>query len=283
MRERTFKIALGISTLFHLSMITLFSIVVRFPISPATYYEFEWRKESPATLAAADTALAEEPAATGSLDALRVPTSDSLFQVNANSTAPALDLETPVNLASLPGIELPTLEFAELERVQLQQRGSEIQTRLLELNRQGSGSDSWERFGEGLDRLRDTLVHLPWLEDDAAVEDDAGSHLQRVSTHAAGFAVYVEWMTPPLDRELIFSPPIDALWSVERLDEPIMLIFRVNAQGQVVEVNSPVEDEAGLVVSAARALFNYRFEPLTTDVTEDQRGTLLIEAEGSAP
>jgi hypothetical protein len=55
----------------------------------------------------------------------------------------------------------------------------------------------------------------------------------------------------------------------------------------VVEVLTPLPDEAGVVVSAARALTSYRFEPLDAPDARDQHGTLLITAarasEGALP
>jgi hypothetical protein len=96
-------------------------------------------------------------------------------------------------------------------------------------------------------------------------------------------------MSEPRERELLFSPPIEALYKIEpeELAEPITLVFRVNPRGEVVEVLTPLPDDAGIVVSAARALTTYRFAPLEEPNTWDQHGTLLItparDTEGLLP
>ena len=99
-----------------------------------------------------------------------------------------------------------------------------------------------------------------------------------VSRPAEGIAVYIEWMNEPKDRELLFSPPIDALWRLDpdSLTQPISLVFRVSPEGQVIEVIAPIDDEEGIVASAGKALTRYRFSTIEEDDARDQHGTLLI-------
>jgi hypothetical protein len=148
--------------------------------------------------------------------------------------------------------------------------------------------EPWSRIGRGLERLGDalTLSRFFGREEETIIERGAP---QLVARPAKGFEAYIEWMSEPRDRELLFSPPIEALFKVEPEDltEPITLVFRVNSEGEVVEVLSPLPDEAGIVVSAARALTTYRFAPLEDGNSRDQHGTLLItgaqKTEGALP
>jgi len=107
----------------------------------------------------------------------------------------------------------------------------------------------------------------------------------RVSTPMAGFGVYIEWMSEPKERALLFSPPIQALWGVDpsRFDQPVALVFAVNPQGKVTEVQVPLEDEDGVVASVGAALLKYVFDPLQGDEPALQRGTLLVRAERGGP
>jgi hypothetical protein len=143
----------------------------------------------------------------------------------------------------------------------------------------GRPRDSWARFISEIGRLDDALRQLP-LFDSAPKEEAAPAP---VSRPVDGLAVYIDWMGEPEDRELIFSPPIDALWGIEptRMTESISVVFKVNPQGEVIEVLTPVEDEQGIVAGAGRALLKYRFAPLEGPGQGDQYGTLIIAPERS--
>jgi hypothetical protein len=110
------------------------------------------------------------------------------------------------------------------------------------------------------------------------LDEEHATALQPVSRPVEGLALYIDWMSAPEDRELIFAPPIDALWRLDptSLVEPIAIMFKVNPEGQVIEVMTPIEDEDGVVASAGKALIKYQFAPLESDFDNDQYGTLLI-------
>ena len=54
LRNRLFLVALSVSALFHLSMVTLFSIVFEFPVQRIDYYSFSILSEGPAFSSEAD-------------------------------------------------------------------------------------------------------------------------------------------------------------------------------------------------------------------------------------
>jgi hypothetical protein len=99
-----------------------------------------------------------------------------------------------------------------------------------------------------------------------------------------GFDIAVEWMSVGGARELLYRPPIEGLWRLDpsELHEPIVLVFEVNAGGEVVAIQSPLEDEAGVVAGAARALTRFRFEPLEGSEQGNQHGTLRITPKQAA-
>ncbi len=263
-RDRVFAVSLGVSLLFHLSMVTVFSIVIFFPRRQIKYYSFRIVEARVPKTTTPDRR-----------DLLRVPSADQALD---KARAPGFDEEMDVgDWASLPEIRLPELRFAELELLRAREKGLALRP-LYDGLVERKPRDSWARFGEELGSLSSALSRLapPWRAS-LDVEDQPTP----VSRHAAGFEFYVEWMSEPKDRQLIFAPPIEALWRADpaQLDLPITLIFKVNPDGKVVGgVLTPLDDEAGVVRSAAKALTDFRFEPLDPDQNRDQRGTLLITA-----
>jgi hypothetical protein len=263
-RDRAFKISLGISTLFHLSMVTLFSIYIWVPVQEIRYYTFNFF--DPVT---------HEPLIRGLRNELRVPTIEEALNPSASETMPGmkpLSLSTPENLEpELPQISLPRLEVAELERLQVREEGLRIRSHF---EREGP-QDPWARLGREFGRLQDALRQLAAFD---LLDEEQTTALQPVSRPVEGLALYIDWMSAPEDRELIFAPPIDALWRLDptSLVEPIAIMFKVNPEGQVIEVMTPIEDEDGVVASAGKALIKYQFAPLESDFDNDQYGTLLI-------
>src|SRR5690606_4236841 len=148
-RDRVFAVSLTISTLFHLSMVTLFSIVLMFERRELPYIRVEFRQEFPEAPAPA----ALESAANESLQ-LRAPNEllDSFIAGESGAGVPfpdgSLKLSAPALTGGLPSIELPKLEFAELERLRLRQEALPMREDL-ERYLGRKSRDPWARFGRG--------------------------------------------------------------------------------------------------------------------------------------
>ncbi len=271
LRNRSLLAALSVSVVFHLSMVTLFSIVFEFPVQHIDYYDFRILSEEPAATQAPER---QPPRRLAALPTLENPLRRAELGGLDRDAEP--DAWTP----RLPAIELPRLEFAEMEMLELREEGLSIRSRLAEFF-DAPLSDPWSRIGRSLERLSDALTPSRFFDDEQdRLTERAAPRL--VTRPAEGFEAYVEWMSEPRDRELLFSPPIEALFALRapELTEPITLVFRVNPAGEVIEVLTPLPDDAGVVVSAARALTKYRFAPLEDPLgARDQHGTLLITAE----
>lgn len=277
-RDRVFIVALGLSTLLHLSMVTLFTIVITFRIEPTQYWSFD--------IVDARTMQPMFRTQATPMPTLKAP------DLLADPALPPLHVgelagtDTPAAASGLPEITLPRIEFAELEQLEARERGLQTGVRyesMLERNPQ----DPWTRFNEELDQFRNALRDLPLFDRSEDVEDTPAATLrpEPAARPAEGFAAYIEWMTEPKDRALLFAPQVEALHDVapSELIEPVVVVFRVNPLGRVVEVLTPVEDEKGIVSGVGRALLRYRFEPLPSEATEDQRGTLIVAPETYAP
>ncbi len=277
--NRAFTVAVGISVAFHLSMVTFFSIGVRFEINTPRYFRFDIVK----------TPQARPAAETPDSARLRAPSiEDGANVFNSNSAQHELSdsLDIGVDMPRLhepPEVLLPTLEFDNLERLRLREQSIAASNRTLE-SFDNLPNDSWAQFGRELEQFRRaTLGRLPFLGEESPVEEPSP---QRVSVPAEGFEVYIEWMSEPFERQLLFSLPIEALWRIDprTLQKPISFTFRAGPDGRVREVlqGALIEDE-DLAASVLKALLHYRFAPLPEGQSQDQQGTLLITAARRAP
>ena len=282
LRERAFVVSLLFSALFHLSMVTIFSIGIWFPATPTRYYSFRIVPQSPATSSSTS------PGTDVSRQVLRVPDgghpldlfSDALVDSAQNPAAPAPRLTGADGLlGGLPPVELPKLEFAGLERLRLQRESLEIRQRY-ESFWEYTEDASWFDIGRGWARLRDALSIGDTARDPA---ERYGIMPHPVSGAAPGFDLYIEWMSEPKNRQLLFSPPIEALTNASPhvVGVSTNFVFRVAPDGRVKEVlpGSPGID-VEFADSVAAALTNYRFAPLEQG-NSDQYGTLIIRPAGA--
>lgn len=267
-RNRVFTAAFSVSTLLHVSAITLFSIVIPFPRQNTHFYTFEIVETR---------MMADAGGLSGEVLRVRSPAQALAMLDDEEPTAPGL-LELR---ESLPDIKLPTVEFAQLDRLQLSMKGLELGRRFDDLSRE-KPRDPWARFSDELGRVGGALREL--TSADKIEPDTDKPHL--VSRPAAGFEVYVEWISGTTDRQLVYAPPIDALWGLDpaRLSGSLTFIFSVAPDGRVTEVLPPITDSSDLATDAAITLSKYRFEPLTGDNKNSvQRGTFIISPARSAP
>ena len=281
-RNRPFTIALTVSAVFHLSMVSVFSIVIWFPRHDVEYYAVDIVRETPMRRPA-DPLTTASP----SRGKLRLSSPGELLDGSAGSgfatesmddIGEELSLTAPDDVwAALPDIELAHLEFAALERISTREQSLRIRSQYTDLFERKE-QDSWAKFSGQLRGLGDALTR--WSSSETAPAAPVSP--VRASSQTPGFGVYIEWMSEPKDRALLFSPPIQALWGADpgRFDQPVALVFAVNPQGKVTEVlQVPLEDEDGVVASVGAALLKYVFEPLQGGEPALQRGTLLVRAE----
>ncbi len=265
--KRRFQAALGLALVFHLSMITIFEIVIPFPRNDPEYY---------------NVSIVSSPASSPE------PTSNG-------RTGDTLALSGALRFADgVPTVELPVIEFAELDRLRVRYDASEPLPDLDDFFEPARPADSWARFGGELHRLGRSLRDFALPGERGATVPAAGAQAQSL-THrpAEGFEAYIEWNTSPHDRELLFAPPIRALWEIRPTDlrRPLEIVFKVAPSGRVVNVWSPMIDEGGLIDDVQITVLQYRFAPLAdygdtaspTASSQEQSGVLFIRASENAP
>lgn len=257
--RRSFYLALGASTALHLSMVTVFSIVIHFPRNDIQYREF-------------------------AIIPVRVHGAP-VAEAGAGDETPA---GAPEQLAlrgggASPPIDLPTLEFAELERLRVRQESLQAWSRFDDLF-EPREADSWARFSRSLSGLSRTLSDLRRPGETGNIGRDTlaiGARQERIPTHrpAEGFEAHILWAGEPADRDLLFAPPVEALWSVDpaTLVRPIEVVLQVNALGKVVNVFSPNVDNRDLIDEVQLTVLQYRFEPLALEEGAMQTATLRIQ------
>lgn len=264
--HRKFLVACAISAVFHLSMVTVFSIVIYFPRQDIVFRDF-----SIVPVAVPDPR-GPEPAETAE-DAGTPPGGQ-------------LALRDPMRGGAFPAIQLPTLEFAELERLRVRQESIESFSRYDALFQEPE-QDSWSRFSRSLSGLSRTLSELRLSGEESPGGLAMGDVEPARATHrpAEGFEAIILWAGGPRDRELLFAPPVEALWRAEPgdLDRPIEVVMQVNALGRVVNVFSPNLDDRELVDAVQLTALQYRFEPLALDDATMQTATLRIQRERPEP
>jgi hypothetical protein len=267
-RNNVLLVALVISTLFHLSMVSVFSIVIRFPSKGVQYFPLDIVESSkPSNPVFA------------SRDILRTPTPDSLLpeETTSDENEPDLRMESQ---DAIPPVELPRLRAPEDQALRTPEESLRIRTQFSELfeSRRPEMPDSWALFTRQLREIGPTLSRTFAGE---AKEEPTG---QKISTPVPGLNVHVDWLAEPKHRKVLLAPPIQALLSIdpETLDQPVVIVFVVNAQGKVIEARAPaIGENADAIESARKALMDYMFEPSEGEHPREQRGALIIEAERS--
>ena len=264
-RDHVFAAALAVSLVVHLSMVTIFRIVIYFPRIDPEYIDV--------AIVETRTPIRPLPFTPERLD---LPSAESGFErlELSDETLPKDSLWT-----GLPDIQLPTIQFAELDRMRFRREVLETRLRYDTLF-DDRPEDTWSRFGKKLSSVSESLARFTLGAPTAEPPRPSP-----VSRPAPGYAAYLEWLSDPRDRQVLSIHPIDALWGLDPAEfgGPIALAFRVDRAGNVVDILDPVDDSGGIMEASVRALERYRFAPLLGDGPATQQGTLIIRAVGDGP
>ena len=242
-------------------MVTVFSIAIYFPRHDIEYLGFELVRSSPAF----EVATAQQ---------LR------LSSMGAFSEDGLVLEQLPTGAGSLPDFKLPTLEFSELQRLQISQESRSHYGELFP-DRHG---DSWSLFTRSLRQVRLSLSNLGLSgdRDEDALLGETG--VQMIEPFPEGFLAYIEWNSRPKERRLLSTVPITALDASDpdTLEKSIEVVFKVNSDGRVINVWSPQVDENGLIDSVQMTVLAFRFAPIQEEplggerISTDQMGTLHL-------
>lgn len=266
-QNRPFLLAFAFSSVLHLSMVTIFTIYIDIPVAKIGYYTFDI--VNPATHLSY--------LGPGATDDLPQNSLRETLRLNASDLT---GVEAPANVSEgitgeFPAITLPTWALPELERLQLRQESLRLRAEFVRKQKQKPLSFLLGESGF----LRETLGRIADFGDDD--EAPAQNSAMLVGRPVEGVVMYIEWMADPKDREILYSPPIESLWRLgpSALRQPMSILFKVAASGEVIEVLTPIEEDNELAGSAGKALLKYRFAPLLEGEDKEQYGTLLVAPE----
>ena len=257
-RDRILMTTLGVSVLFHLSMVTLFSIYVWVPVNRPKYAQLEIKYLEPGTIALAGLGTA--------------PPELSLDLPPATGLATG---STPSGAASLPAIDLPALDPAQLERAEMIASGLRVRSAFEPEARQ----DSWARFIGQIGKLDDRLRELTPIES-VFKDDPVRGPATPIAQTPEGLVLYVEWTGEPRDRKPVPGSSFDSLWGLDAAKPtlPVSVPFKVDALGNVLNVLAPPSGD-DFLAGIAGALRQARFAPLDDPAGGNQIGTLVIAPE----
>lgn len=227
--KNVFTFGLAVSAVLHLSAVTLFRIVIYFPREDIHYYDFSV-VEVAAPVAVAESTEASVDPATG---------------------------DNPLKLADrLPAINLPTLEFAELERLRVRQTGYEEASLYDQLY--GRDRSPLEVVGEGLAKLGSEVRRLT-LGEPLDLKLSKPASAVGTFSPARGYEGRLVWIERNAPRALLFSPPLQALYNL-RGNETLEMVLKVDASGKVTSAYSAETSESEVFDAVQASLFQFRFE-----------------------
>jgi len=270
-RNRVFQVALAVSVVFHLSMVTIFSIQIPFTRPVVVYYPFDI--VDPYTF---------QPVFRPEHATLRAPELADLFRPPAAAADPrdSLDSRQPLfsgpamqtgRFAALPTVDLPQLDYANLDLMA-------IRDMQLELGRSVDAVAARPptiNLDRQFERIADTLIRQPLLE---GFDGETRVDERTIITQAAaqGFVADIEWRDPPLDRPILFAPPIAVLGgpSAAAIAAPLSVDITVAPGGQVEVAFAPVQLDADTAQQLEAGLERWRFNPIDRDTMQAARVTL---------
>ena len=287
--------ALGLAVGFHLMMITVFSIVIRFPKQTEVYLPVDI-----VHLAATDVVpgLPATQTASSTGHDLQVASPDQLLSManlpllNAGETKAAPPLfdghGEPGRNGLLPRIELPKLQLTGEKLKRTGEERLQIRPEFGYLLEPKPAPDSFAVFTEelqGFGRAVGRITLKTLFGDDEPPRDPLEVKESIPLTTHGGVVLTVRWSGEPKDRTVVFAPPIQALWDLDpsQLRIPIRISIKVASDGKVIEVHAPVNDEAGIAEGVGEGLRHYRFTPLTRELVSNQYGTVTVAPEPRTP
>lgn len=236
-----FFIIILFSLLLHLSAVTIFKIVVYVPRSDLQYIDIKVvQVESPMILASSQ---------------LRISGGSEDFGWSGGR-----------NLVSgiENKIELPQLEFEEMEKLRLRS------TLIEEIEREKpliqEFRDSWAQFGVGVSKIRESLSALSPFGEESKYSNIKHSESAPVLRHNIGNNIEITYrcLAPPYQRKILFVPlSLDITGKLDRAaPQSFEFLLEVNFDGNVVRV-ADLSIEGGESLSHIKELVEkIKFEPL---------------------
>ncbi len=249
-----FFVIILFSLLLHLSAVTIFKIVVYVPRSDLQYIDMKVvQVESPMILASSQ---------------LRISGESQDFGWGGSK-----DLVSGIDNK----IELPQLEFEEMEKLRL--RSTLIEEIETEKPLIQEFRDSWAQFGVGVSKIRESLSALSPFSEESKYSNIKRSESASILRHNIGNNIEITYrcLAPPYQRKILFAPlSLDITGKLDRAaPQSFEFLLEVNSDGNVVRV-ADLSIEGGENISDIKELVEkIKFEPIL-EVSLENRETQQI-------
>ncbi len=227
LRNRRLWTALGISALVHLSAVTIFNVVIYFPVSEIEYFDFRFVEAPRGTM--------------GNEEA-------GVVSIAANQWE------------WLPPLEPPNLDTPTEGRLTLSNPAIPEQSLAEEIY--GSNEENAPLLGEALKNMQTSMRRLSLGADRVEMQSMPPANVSTF-TPTAGFTGALLYPQRDNIRALLFAPPLQTLWGVpaDQLRGGLNYTLSVDASGKVTRVwNEDLRGGEKLAAVEAQ-LAQYRFAP----------------------
>lgn len=243
--NRRLWMAVAISAAIHLSAVTIFNVVIYFPISEIEYFEFRF---------------VEAPRGSMGADAPGV-----------------LALSTPTRWEWLPALQPPNL--GDLPEGKLSLSNTVMPDQSLAQEIYGDQSPEFSVLDETFDNVQRSFRRLTLETDRLRLEDTPPANQQRF-TPTAGFTGELNWVQREKARGLLFSPPLQSLWSLpaDFIRNGLHYSLTVDPAGRVTRVWNEDLRSGEELASLEAQLLQYRFATDETGSLLDETVSLKLQA-----
>lgn len=242
--NRRLLVAVAISAAVHLSAVTIFNVVIYFPISEIKYFEFRFVEAPRGSMGA------EEPG--------------------------LLALSTPAKWEWLPQIQPPSLDQLNAGRLSLSNAVLPEQSLAQEIY--GSESPEMSVLGAAFDNVQRSVRRLTLEADSLRLDSTPPVNVQRF-TPTAGFSGELRWSQREDVRGLLFSPPLQSLWSLpaDVIRGGLTYTLTVDPSGRVTRVWNEDLRSGEQLAAVESQLLQYRFAPDATGSLLDESVSLILK------
>ena len=246
--RRRLLYAFGFSAALHVSAVTIFNIVVYFPVSEIDYYDFRF-VQAPRGSVGGEGQIA---------------------------------LSEPTRWEWLPQLNPPAIENTLSDRLTLSNPGMDQQSLAEEIY--GQEEESLSLLSSALDNLQTTVSRLTLDSNRDALYTTPPANGHSFAP-ASGMQGVILWPARDAPRPLLFSPPLQSVWDIEPryLADGMSLTLRINAGGRVTRVWND-DLRSGPAIAALEAeLANYRFAPDESARASEETARLVMRRQDAQP
>ncbi|MCX8066130.1 MAG: hypothetical protein N3G21_13340 [Candidatus Hydrogenedentes bacterium] len=241
--KKRFWLVIFFSFILHLSVVTVFKIVVYVPRTDLQYMKLNLvQVDSPVILS-----------------------KGSQLKISQRMEGTQWDDASLLPMEGLPKeVELPRLEFEEMKKLRL--RRTLVEEDMEDRPLIEEFKDSWAQFGVGVNKIRESLSALYPFGADERIETKSREDFSPILVQDVGGGVKITYrfLEPPYNRRILFVPV--SLELVNKIRDSSYksydFMIEINAEGDVLKVLDLNIERDEYSNSVSELVSNIKFEPL---------------------